>query len=41
MHGWLHTTAQVALYTVVFFAVASAIDYFQKFWRRVLVEEAV
>lgn len=40
-YGWLATTSQVALYTVVFFAVASAADYFQKFWRRVLVEEPV
>jgi CDP-diacylglycerol--glycerol-3-phosphate 3-phosphatidyltransferase len=37
--GRLHTTSQVALYTVVFFAVASAVDYFAKFWKRVLSEE--
>lgn len=38
--GRLYTTSQVALYTVVFFAVASAVDYFAKFWRRVLSEES-
>ena len=38
-YGRLHTTSQVALYTVVFFAVASAVDYFAKFWKRVLSEE--
>ena len=37
--GRLYTTSQVALYTVVFFAVASAVDYFMKFWKRVLAEE--
>jgi CDP-diacylglycerol--glycerol-3-phosphate 3-phosphatidyltransferase len=37
--GRLYTTSQVALYTVVFFAVASAVDYFAKFWKRVLAEE--
>jgi phosphatidylglycerophosphate synthase len=37
--GVLYTTSQVALYTVVFFAVASGVDYFAKFWRRVLSEE--
>lgn len=39
-YGFLHTTSQVALYTVVFFAVASAVDYFAKFWKRVLSEES-
>ncbi len=38
-YGRLYTTSQIALYTVVFFAVASAADYFMKFWRRVLAEE--
>jgi len=38
-YGRFYTTSQVALYTVVFFAVASAVDYFAKFWRRVLAEE--
>ena len=37
--GRLYTTSQVALYTVVFFAVASAVDYFAKFWKSVLAEE--
>ncbi len=37
--GWLATTSQVALYLVVFFAVASGVDYFRKFWKRVLVDE--
>ncbi len=40
-YGRFYTTSQVALYTVVFFAVASAADYFAKFWRRVLAEEPV
>jgi CDP-diacylglycerol--glycerol-3-phosphate 3-phosphatidyltransferase len=40
-YGRFYTTSQVALYTVVFFAVASAVDYFAKFWRRVLAEEPV
>ena len=28
--------AKVALWVVVIFAIGSAVDYFQKFWRRIM-----
>jgi CDP-diacylglycerol--glycerol-3-phosphate 3-phosphatidyltransferase len=34
-HPGLHTLAHVLMWGVVLFAVASAIDYFRKFWRKV------
>ena len=34
-HPWLHTPGLVLMWIVVFFALASAVSYFGKFWRRV------
>jgi CDP-diacylglycerol--glycerol-3-phosphate 3-phosphatidyltransferase len=34
-HPELHTAGMVMMWIVVFFAMASAISYFQKFWRKV------
>jgi CDP-diacylglycerol---glycerol-3-phosphate 3-phosphatidyltransferase len=39
-YGFLELTSKVALYGVVAVAVISGVDYFRKFWREVVAEDA-